>query len=505
MSFLPQFENDLFLSYPRALNEGRDRWVDTFFEDVQARLRADVGDVVIWRDTAKLQSSDIFRAEIEEAIKSSGIFVALISRRYFDRDECVKEFNRFLGRFKAPGGTDSCRLMPIFKQPVRDRDTLPAELHEISHHEFFVREADGYRELDPVRDANEYWERLSRMVQDLTKALEDLEGRQRKKALGKVFIARVGPELIQQRERLRSDLTQRGYLVVPEREVLWNSAQHREGLLRDLSGALLSVHLVDRGKCLDGSDAQTVEHDRIQLELAHQEMRRQQGPAPLVWIQSASSTDPSKQPLVDYIEQTLANEGVDYLQGSLEELKTLMLDMLPKPVVAAVPNTSPGASSVAMPDSLLPAAAVLPGGAGQALALLVDDLEASSLPAVAELKALLVQHLGLEPRPLKFVGSSPRAKDAERLQAKLAACSHVMVCWGEQSEDWVIDLLDLPEMAPHVARKGVIVYACAPITAEKKGFVSLRAQLIHAADEGETLTRLKALFAQRVSQSTARP
>jgi len=484
MSFLPQFENDLFLSYPRALNEGRDRWVDTFFEDVQARLRADVGDVVIWRDTAKLQGSDIFRAEIEEAIKSSGIFVALISRRYFDRDECVKEFNRFLGRFKAPGGTDNCRLMPIFKQPVRDRDTLPAELHEISHHEFFVREADGYRELDPVRDANEYWERLSRMVQDLTKALEELEGRQRKKALGKVFIARVGPELIQQRERLRSDLTQRGYLVVPEREVLWNSAQHREGLLRDLSEALLSVHLVDRGKGLDGSDAQTVDHDRIQLELAHQEMRRQRRPAPLVWIQSASSTDPSKQPLVDYIEQTLANEGVDYLQGSLEELKTLMLDMLPKPVAAAP-------SSVAKPDPAQTATAV-----PQSLALLVDDSEASSLPAVAELKALLVAHLGIEPRPLKFVGSSPRAKDAERLQAKLAACSHVMVCWGEQSEDWVVDLLDLPEMAPHVARKSVIVYACAPITAEKKGFVSLRAQLILTADEGETVHRLKSLLAQ---------
>ena len=30
MGFLPQFKNDLFISYRRASNESQDRWVDSF-------------------------------------------------------------------------------------------------------------------------------------------------------------------------------------------------------------------------------------------------------------------------------------------------------------------------------------------------------------------------------------------------------------------------------------------------------------------------------------------
>ena len=46
---------------------------------------------------------------------------------------------------------------------------------------------------------------------------------------------------------------------------------------------------------------------------------------PLVWIQPAAATDESNAALIAWIESTLANEGVDYLTGSLEDFKTLIV------------------------------------------------------------------------------------------------------------------------------------------------------------------------------------
>ena len=98
MGYLPQFKNDLFISYRRSSNEGDDPWVDNFCNSVRSQLRDLVGNVQIWRDTAELRGGDAWRPEIADAVDSTAVFLALISRTYFDSDECRKELDRFLGR-----------------------------------------------------------------------------------------------------------------------------------------------------------------------------------------------------------------------------------------------------------------------------------------------------------------------------------------------------------------------------------------------------------------------
>ena len=460
MGFLPQFKNDLFISYRRVSNESQDRWVDSFCNNVRTELRDRVGEVAIWRDTGELHAGDTWRPEIADAVESTGIFMALISRTYFDSDECRKELDRFLGRLKSPGGGGGRKLMPIFKHPSRSQDEMPAELREIGHHEFFIQEPQGWRELDPKRDADDYWERMSRMVQDLTVALEDLQGQQKKAALGKVFIARVGPELLQERERLRSDLRQRGFLVVPENEYLWNADDHRQRITNDLADALLCIHLVSRAESIEPL---TPARDRLQLQLAHAEMALRKKPAPLVWIQPAAATAASQQPLIDYITQTLADEGVDYLQGSLEELKTQMLEMLPKPA---------------------PQAATKP----REVAVLVDEADLADL---GPLKALLADKLGAEPRPIKFAGSTP--KDVDRMLRTLAACQQVVIFWSRQSEDWVFDLLDLPALAGLLGEAKLCIYVTGDQTDEKAGFTTRKATVVQAVVTQNELA-LRAFF-----------
>jgi hypothetical protein len=455
MAYLPQFRNDLFVSYRRSSNAGDDPWVDNFCASVRAQLRDLVGEVQIWRDTAELRAGDAWRPEIAEAVDSAAIFLALISRTYFDSDECRKELDRFLGRLKRsdedsglpgiPGG--GRKLVPVFKHPPRADQELPRELAEIGHHAFFNLDPKPWRELDPRRDHDDYHERLGRVVFDLMSALEELHGLQKKRSRGSVFVANVAPELLQERERLRSDLRQRGFRVVPEHEYLWNADDHRERIARDLGEALLCVHLVQRQASVEPL---TPARTRLQLELAHAEMRQRGRPAPLVWIQPAEATDPGCAALVDFIESDLANQGVDYLQGSLEDLKTLMFDKLPQPTPAAAPKP-------------------------KQVALLVED---NDLADIGPLKGLLADKLGLEPRPLKFNGSTPR--DAERLARTLAACPQAVIVWHRQSEDWVFDLLDLDALAGHLGPDKLAIVTIGADSDEKASFTTRKARMVPA-------------------------
>jgi TIR domain len=445
MGYLPQFKNDLFISYRRTSNEGQDPWVDNFCASVRAQLRDLVGDVQMWRDTAELRAGDAWRPEIAEAVDSTGIFLAVISRTYFDSDECRKELDRFLGRLKAGDGGAGRKLVPIYKHPPKPDQELPRELAEIGHHEFFNLNPKPWRELDPKRDYDDYHERLGRVVFDLMAALEELQGLQKKQALGKVFIANVGPELLQERERLRTDLRQRGFLVVPEHEYLWNADDHRERIARDLGEALLCIHLVQRQASIEPL---TPARTRLQLELAHAEMKQRGRPAPLVWIQPAPDTDARS--LIDYVESDLANDGVDYLQGSLEDLKTLMLDKLPRPT----PKTPPKPREVAV---------------------LVED---GDLADLGPLKALLADKLGVEPRPLKFSRATP--KDEERLARTLAACPQAIIFWHRQSEDWVFDLMDLDALADRLGPDRLCIVAAGEGSDEKASFTTKKARMVNA-------------------------
>ncbi len=450
MGYLPQFKHDLFISYRRVSNDAPDRWVDSFCEDMRGQLRERVGEVAIWRDTNELQAGQAWRPEISDAVDSAAIFMALMARTYFDSDECRKELDRFLGRLKAPEGTGGRKLVPIFKHPARDPGALPAELREIGHHEFFVQEARGWRELDRKRDADDYWERMSRMVQDLTQALEDLHGQQKRLTRGKVFINRVAPELLQVRERLRSDLQQRGFLVLPEFEYLWNADDHHQRIAQDLADALLCVHLVSGNASIEPL---TPERDRVQLTLAQAEMARRGRPAPLVWIQASDQIAAPQQGLINYIRNDLADAGVEYLQGSLEELKTQVLDLLPQPAPTAQ-------QAPAKPRKL---------------ALLVEALDSADL---GPLKTLLAGKLGLDVRTIVFQGDAP--EDEARLRKTLAACPQLIVFWSRQPEAWVTDLFDLDALGGHLGRDRLCVYAAGVASVQKTTFENASARVLQA-------------------------
>ena len=448
MAYLPQFKTDVFISYRRASNEGEDQWVDQFCRTLQAQLHDLVSsDVELWRDMSELSAGNAWRPAITEAVLNSGVFVALASRTYFDSPECVKEFDTFLGRLKNPDGGDGRKLVPIFKHPPKPDQDLPAELATIGRHDLYLLDPKPWRALDPSDkdDAPEYKRRLGRIAGELMETLEELKRREKKKARGKVFLAAVGDELTQAREEVRADLRSQGFLVLPEREYLWNADDHRERIERDLADSLVCVHLVSR---LPSTDPLTASRSRLQLQLAQAAMAARQRPAPVVWIQPADATDPSTQALINYITDDLPASGVAYFTKGLEEFKSEVFELLPKPVRAAPPKP-------------------------REVALLIEEADIAD---AGPLRELLAETLKLDAKLVKFSASAP--KDPARMTKILAGATQCVVFWGQQPEEWVQDVLDLDELTNHIGRERMALFVAGPPSAEKAAFRSPNARLV---------------------------
>src|SRR5688500_19117515 len=72
MSFLPDYEDDIFISYAhndnQALMEGQRGWVDVFHQALERRLQVHLGaKAAIWRDP-RLQGNEYFADTLVEQI-----------------------------------------------------------------------------------------------------------------------------------------------------------------------------------------------------------------------------------------------------------------------------------------------------------------------------------------------------------------------------------------------------------------------------------------------------
>ncbi len=459
MGYVPQFKNDIFISYRHVSNDGQDKWVDAFHNQLLANLAELVGEIKVWVDSAEIRAGDLWRQEISDALESTAIFVAIVTGTYFDSDVCRTELDQFLGHMKKTGASLQHRIVPVFKQPPSTDQSLPPELGEFDHHRFFEFRPKGSNRFQEFRPgegetAPLFASTLAALAQDLREALRTLRGIARAQAIGTVYLAEVGPELHAEREKLRTDLQQRGYLVVPERRYWWNSSIFGEAIAKDLDAAQLCVHQVARTASIDPA---VVERSRRQLDLTVPAMTRRAMPPPLVWIQPAEQTDGAAQALVDYIERDLSNKGVEYSEGSLEDFKTQIYDKLAK---------RPAAQS------------------GE-VAVIVED---GDLAASGELCELIVTRLSLEPRRIRFSGSSP--KDPSSLTKTLARCRQCIILWGGQPEDWVTDLLALEALAGHIGSEHLCIYALAPASPEKDTFRTNKARIVQSTSaDGEARLR----------------
>jgi hypothetical protein len=360
------YEGDAFISYAhidnRVLGEGRAGWVASFQRALETRVAQLIGrDAHVWWDP-ELRGNDDFSDILIERLRKVAALVSIVSPGYVNSKWGRRELSEFCKVAEKQGGLqihDKARLFKVLKTPV-PRDEHPPELQPFLGYEFYKVEPDSgrVRELSEMfgpEAEREFWIRLDDLAYDMCRLLELVHEDQalpfvRPESGDTVFLAETTSDLKAERDALKRALQQHGLTVLPSCTLPLSEAEVAAAVREDLAACRLSIHLFGRtyGLVPEGAEASLPE---IQSELAAE--RALSGCfARLLWIpQGKPPTDERQQDLLQRLRlDERMQRGTDLLEGSLEDLRTLISTRLkeaPRPARPCVSEpAAPGTSSV---------------------------------------------------------------------------------------------------------------------------------------------------------------
>jgi FxsC-like protein len=121
-----------FLSYARGAD---DAWVEKFFVDLSAELRRRTGvpenEPVGFLDTRSLGIATLWSVELERALSSCQVFLAIYSPRYFARENCGKEWAFFqsrVRRYEERTGDVHNAIVPVLWVPQQELPPVAASI-----------------------------------------------------------------------------------------------------------------------------------------------------------------------------------------------------------------------------------------------------------------------------------------------------------------------------------------------------------------------------------------
>jgi len=197
MSYIPQFENDIVISYahidnlPMGDNRG---WIDNFHRALEVRVGQLMGlPPIIWRDPQlagdraeatmqirrdpKLAGKDEFPLTSLAALHHAAILVCVLSRGYLRSKRCLWELQEYVNH-----NSDADLALRIFKvvtSPTRLEDQPPELVRRLGY-EFYESDPASGRihglmpsfGPDAIRG---FWLRLDDVAHDIAAALERLQ------------------------------------------------------------------------------------------------------------------------------------------------------------------------------------------------------------------------------------------------------------------------------------------------------------------------------------------
>lgn len=338
---LPDFEDDIFISYAhidnQPLAEGLRGWVETFHERLKIRLEQLTGEPArIWRDR-KLQGNDIFAETLVTRLSKVAILVVVLSPRYGKSEWCLKELNEFYVRAASAGGLnvgDKSRIFKIVKLhiPVHEH---PPQLRGVLGYEFYEYDPERGRarefspDVIPARDIR-YWEKLDDIACDIKQMIDTMahathsspaaNAMTANAGAGKtIYLAETTSDRVNERNIIKRELQSQGHVVLPDRELPLTGATLREAVRDYMERSSLSIHLLggNYGIIPEEEDKSLVE---IQSEVAAEhgeDLRR------IVWMPAGlEPRDERQRQFVNHFQLGLnGHRGIEVLQTSLEELK----------------------------------------------------------------------------------------------------------------------------------------------------------------------------------------
>lgn len=358
------FENDIFVSYAHTDNVPFDNpqgWVDRLDQKLRLRLTQLLGaDPKVWRDKRELQGNRYFVGEIGDAISSTRLLLSVISPPYVQSAWCKGELKEFCDRALAAGGAGAGNLSRVFKvvKTHVDEREMPGELRGLLGYHFYQHDESGrlreFRQDDPPNKDQRYWDKLEDLAQDIAKTIKELRRASAQEdepgaeppplpLEKKVYLAETTGDVTPVRERIRRELQQRGFYVLPDRELPRTAGAFEAAAREALARCELSIHLVGAtyGLVPEGEEERSVV--RWQHELAAERAAGDAGFSRLVWMPPGLAPQgPRHGAFVERLHTTLG-AGAELLQTSDEDLKQRVLEKLAPPAKAAAP--APAAES----------------------------------------------------------------------------------------------------------------------------------------------------------------
>lgn len=343
------FDKHIFISYAHVDNEPegerQKRWVADFHEDLEKCLNRVWGrKPQIWRDDT-LRGNDYFAKVIEQQLSKVALLLSIISPRYIQSEWCIRELKSFCKAAANNGGLllgnnyDKSRIFKIIKTEI-DKEEHPKEVKDLLGYQFYGMSSQGEKiEFNSLygSEAEEAYHRellqLAYDIRDLLKLLVS-ESTQTDYTTNMqqfisqdtdsapIYLAETTSDLAEARERIRSELQQRGHVVLPKQPLLYAS-NCEQAIRENLAKCKLSVHLVGAIRSLvpEGETRPLVE---LQKALAQEKSHQDSYFNHLTWLPIGLEPKDSHQ---EKFIASLKSEP-DFLQTGLEELKTLIQERL---------------------------------------------------------------------------------------------------------------------------------------------------------------------------------
>ena len=239
MSYIPGCSADVFISY--AHRDNLDGWVTKLKNKLTEKLNPFLsGRAEVWFDD-RIAPGVYFKEEIQQKLKDTAIFVAVVSPSYLDSEFSIIHE---LDWFQNQGGKE---IIQLLKVPLEEgqRVPLPESDYKVLHDE-----KDGH-----LLDGKPLDRGLDEVVTAMTKRLRELWERR-----PKIYVAQLTNEHLKPRwNELKEHLHSEGYAILPKGILPPRVPDVR---IREwIEGARISIHL-------DSISDDTLA--RRQLEIARQ-------------------------------------------------------------------------------------------------------------------------------------------------------------------------------------------------------------------------------------------
>jgi hypothetical protein len=485
LSFLPDYEDDIFISYAhndnQALIEGQRGWVDVFHQALERRLQVHLGaKAAIWRDP-RLQGNEYFADTLVEQIPKVAILISVLSPSYINSEWCRREMQMFSSIATETGGVRLGNKARIFKveKIFVPLEKHPTELQGMTGYEFYYMDDHRARELSAESGphAIQYWQRIDDVAQDIATLLLELKTRDaspdvqvfQQPSGETIYLAETSSDLSPQRDNIKRELQERGHVVIPDRPLPLNGPELEEDVRHYLEGSKLSIHLIgaNYGVIPEAADRSVV---CLQNDLAAERSQGNgsagNGFARLIWLPEGLETREARQrEFIEFLKyDATAQKGADVLQTSIEELKTYIQDKLrPKPKSVAANGNGNGNGHKTQEGPLR-------------VYLICDKQDYDAIAAVEE----HLYNQGFEVTLPLFEGDEAEVREDHK--ESLLICDAVVIFYGNASEGWLrTKLRDLQKIPGYGRTKPMLaqaIYAGPPENPAKQRYRTREALLL---------------------------